>query len=172
MPPLFVFGTLMDPDLLTLVLGRALDPAGVVPARLRGWRRVHVAGRPYPMVVPHPGGRVEGLLLHGLGPVDLDRLAYYEGWEYRLAPQAVLDAVGRPVAARLYRAIGPVRADPRPWRLDRWRALHKPVALARLRRLMEAYVPGAGAGGDGRARPLFSPGADRRRRARAAERNG
>jgi len=146
----------MDPDILALVLGRRPEPATIRPAWIRGRRRVFVADRPYPMLIPHPGGRVDGHLLDRLGEADLARLSFYEGWEYDLAPVNVDTAPGRTEAAWLYEAAPSVRPDPRLWRLDRWQSLHKGMALARLARLMDAFGPQSGRAG---RRPPFTPGA-------------
>jgi len=161
--PMFFFGTLMDSDVLALVLGHALDTVRIEPAFVRGVRRVHVAGRSYPMLRPHPGGRVEGHLVGGLSADDLARLAYYEGWEYDVGTIAVIDAAGRTVIAGFYVCPPHIQADARVWRLDRWQSVHKGVYLPRLRRLMEGYDPGA-TGADGAKRPPLAPGATRGRR--------
>lgn len=161
--PMFFFGTLMDSDVLALVLGHPLDPVRIEPGFVRGVRRVHVAGRSYPMLRPHPGGRVGGHLVGGLSAVDLARLAYYEGWEYDVGTIAVIDGTGRTVKAGFYVCPPHIQSDARVWRLDRWQSVHKGGYLPRLRRLMEGYDPEA-TGADGAKRPPLAPGATRGRR--------
>lgn len=161
--PMFFFGTLMDPDVLSLVLGHPLGGLRIEPASARGVRRVHVAGRSYPMLLPHPGGRVEGHLVGGLTELDRARLAYYEGWEYDVGSVAVTDRAGRTVTARMYVCPPQIEADARVWRLDRWQSVHKSGYLPRLRLLMAGFDPGAG-GADGAKRPPMAPGAMRGRR--------
>ncbi len=85
----------------------------LVPARLRGWRRVFLRGTPYPTLIGDAGGAVEGAVLR-VGPDVLTRLSAYEGSDYGLTPVAVNTAQG-PVRARAW--IAPAwRADPaRAW---------------------------------------------------------
>jgi hypothetical protein len=161
--PMFFFGTLMDSDVLALVLGHSLSSVRIEPASVRGVRRVHVAGRSYPMLRPHPGGRVEGHLVGGLSELDRARLAYYEGWEYDVGAVAVTDAAGRRVIAGLYVCPPHIQADARVWRLESWQSVHKGGYLPRLRRLMAGFDPGA-SGADGAKRPPMAPGATRGRR--------
>jgi len=161
--PMFFFGTLMDPDVLALVLGHPLGGVRIEPASVRGVRRVHVAGRSYPMLCPHPGGRVEGHLVGGLTALDRARLAYYEGWEYDVGSVTVTDAAGRTVRAQMYVCPPQIEADDRVWRLDRWQSVHKGGYLPRLRLLMAGFDPGA-SGADGAKRPPMAPGATRGRR--------
>jgi len=159
MTPMFFFGTLMDPEVLSLVLGHPLDDLTRTPARIRNQRRVHVAGRSYPMLVPHPGGEVTGHLVTGLTPADRARLAYYEGWEYQVGPVTVIPPSGQSVQAELYTCPPEIRPDRRPWRLDHWQRIHKAGYLPRLRQLMASFNPTAGH--DGGKRPPLSPGATR-----------
>lgn len=90
---LFFYGTLLDSDVQVAVLGRALAPPDLTPAVLRHFRRVYIAGRCYPMVVPHRGGLVEGAVADRLSPDDLARIARYEGADYRLERHQVWKSV-------------------------------------------------------------------------------
>ncbi len=127
---MFFFGTLMDADILAIILGRSLPASGREAAFLRGWRRVHVAGRPYPMLVSHPGGRVEGLLVHGLGERDCARLSYYEGWEYVTEPVTVRTLSGKTLATEMFTCSSGILADTHDWKPDVWQRKHKPAATA------------------------------------------
>ena len=132
--PLFVFGTLRDPDVLALVLGRA--GARTEPASLPGHAARTVAGRDYPVLVPEPGKAAPGALVHGLDAADRARLAWFEGEAYALAPCRV-DAADGAVDATVFVAAGlPVDG---PWHLDAWRARDKPGFLERARRWMDEF---------------------------------
>src|SRR6185312_9048779 len=61
LPPLmrfFFYGTLLDRDVASLVLGRRLPPGAFVPAALPGHARRRVKGATYPIVVRDPRGEV------------------------------------------------------------------------------------------------------------------
>jgi len=116
---LFVYGTLLDPDLRADVVGR---PVAGVPAILRGWRRHAARGRPYPMILPDADGAVTGLILD-LDPAAAARIHGYEGGEYlRRAVTAERLADGRPVSCFVY-AVRPRSLVPAgAWDLAAWRA--------------------------------------------------
>jgi len=134
-PGLFVYGTLMDADVRSLVLGRPLEAAQLQPAALKHMRRVYIAGRLYPMIVPRRGAAVDGLLLSGLSDEDYARLDAFEGADYgrerqTVSPLADDGSEGEPLLAWIYRTrgLGP-RPSPREWRLEPWRQREKPVFL-------------------------------------------
>lgn len=136
---MFFFGTLMDGDVLAAVLGRPVTPDSMEPARLRGWRRVGIAGRTYPMLTPHATGTVDGLLVHGLDQGDCARLDHYEGPEYRVGLLTVRRGDGREVAAETYLCRPEIMAGRDEWRLETWRLRHKRAALTRIRALMAGW---------------------------------
>lgn len=137
--PMFFFGTLMDEDVLAAVLGRRAAAEAMEPARLAGWRRAVISGRTYPMLVPHPTGAVDGLLVHGLGERDRRRLDHYEGPEYRIGTLIVRTQGGADVAADSYLGRAGVAAGREEWRLEAWRMRHKRAALTRIRTLMAGW---------------------------------
>ena len=91
---LFFFGTLMDADVRALVLGPEYSDHEVRRAWLRGFRRVFMPGRTYPMLLPHPHGRVEGILVGGLSVEAVRRLSTFEGPDYHLVPLWVIGETG------------------------------------------------------------------------------
>ena len=130
-PGLFVYGTLMDADVRTLVIGRPLEAEQLQPALLKNMRRVYIAGRLYPMVVPRRGAAVAGFLLAGLSEDDYARLDAFEGVDYgrerqNVSPLGADGREGEPLLAWLYRTrgVGP-RPSPRAWELEAWRAREK-----------------------------------------------
>jgi len=133
--PHFFYGTLIDRELLARVSGRRVPESDIEPATLRGWRRVGVVGRSYPILVASPGGSVEGVLVRGLGDGAERRLADYEGPNYRLARSTAIDRRGRPVACAVFLFAGGLRPDRREWRLERWQRRWKRRALRRAARL-------------------------------------
>ncbi len=106
----FLYGTLMDPEVAQRVCGENGFVRAARPALLPGWRKVSLRGTPFPTLV-----RDEGLATHGLlaeiPPRLLTRLHAYEGTAYRFLPVRVLCA-GKRLAARAWIA-HPRWADPR-----------------------------------------------------------
>lgn len=80
---LFVYGTLMFPDVLLALLGRVPDAlAWTIP----GWRRVTLRDRAFPGLVPgEDHDSTDGLLLLGITDAERRLLRDYEGPMYELA---------------------------------------------------------------------------------------
>lgn len=143
---LFFYGTLLDPDIQSLVLGRVLDGRDCAPAELRHFRRVYIAGRRYPMLLPHRGGSVAGAVAARLGREDMARLCRYEGEGYRLERHSVImvdGAGGQAVSAWLFRSRPTTRWSTRDWQLDVWQARDKDAYLRDVRDWLTSLPPGA-----------------------------
>lgn len=165
---LFFFGTLMDPEVRAIVMGRDVHPEQVEAAVAQGFRRVFVAGRHYPMLLKHNSGWVDGTLVKGLDAERIHRLQVYEGWEYTLQPIQVRTASGGMVMAHVFLCPPHIAPDRRSWRLEEWQRRHKrsflPKARMHMVRLLRltaapAAAPPAGAG---RPRPALAPRPKRR----------
>jgi len=118
-PPLFIYGTLLDPAVRRFVLGPKAAQA-VRPAVLHGYRRLSVAGKDYPAVERAPMSRTAGGILPPPGPVALARLDAFEGTEYRrLRVRATVG--GRLLTVETYAAAPGLPLLGTEWRLDaRW----------------------------------------------------
>lgn len=127
--PLFVHGTLRDPDLLQAGLGRPLAARAMLVAAAPGFRTVHYPRRSYPALVRAPGAAAEGLVLTDLTPFERDLLDAYEGDEYRreLIPVMIAEELHEAFA---YLPAIAVPAGATPWTLAGWQAAHKPRVLA------------------------------------------
>ena len=130
----FFYGTLLDPDVMALVIGRRLPPPAYEAATLPGYARRRAKGASYPIVVRDPRGEVEGAVVGGLSARDVARLAAYEGPRYRIAPRKVRIngetasvCVFEPVEERFE----PVEGR---WELALWQRRDKRLFLGRLRR--------------------------------------
>ena len=108
---LFLYGTLLDADMLSSRGGHADLGAQLVPATLHGWQRVALRRARYPTLRRHRTGVVRGALLDAPSRV-LARLAAYEGPAYRLTRVVVQTANGK-TAAHTWIAPG---GTCRPWR--------------------------------------------------------
>ena len=76
MMPLFVYGTLRDPEFASRLLEREL---AMEPARLLDFELLRLEGLAYPTVFEAPGEVVAGGLYRGLTGEDYERLDAYEG---------------------------------------------------------------------------------------------
>lgn len=129
---LFLFGTLMDIDVMARVLDRAFGAEELGPARLDGWRRVRALNATYPLLLPDPDGAVDGVLFARPSPRDLVRIRHFESEEYEARAVTVRTPDGAAVPASVFLALADVFAtDGEPWCLDRWRRDHKGAFLVR-----------------------------------------
>jgi hypothetical protein len=130
----FFYGTLLDSDVMALVIGRRLPPSAFVPAILPGHSRRRAKGATYPVVVRNPADQAQGVMVGGLTLRDVARIAAYEGPGYRLASLKVRIAsdlvtvsVFEPVASRL-------QPSASPWDYALWKSRHKRPFVDRLRK--------------------------------------
>lgn len=128
---LFFYGTLMDLDVLSRVTGRPFTADALLPATLTGWRRVRALGEPYPIVLPEPGGVVQGVVVRDLTEADVAKLSHYEGTKYDLVP-ADAEIGGKPHPVRFYRPGPAFKADPEPWVFENWLKDEKAAFLVRI----------------------------------------
>lgn len=127
--PLFVYGTLMDPDMVAAVTGRRFAELAPEPATLVGFTVERAAGKPYPILVPCEGGRAKGLLLHGFSEGDMARLQAYETDSYTCADVTVETPAG-PVAACVFLPTAALASSGEPWDFAAWQARHRAKAVA------------------------------------------
>ncbi len=80
----FFYGTLMDPDVLGLVIGRNGSFAGLEEAHLDGYHTACLDGQSYPALKEETGARAQGRLARGLCLNEAARISYYESDLYRI----------------------------------------------------------------------------------------
>ncbi|MEM9025462.1 MAG: gamma-glutamylcyclotransferase family protein [Verrucomicrobiota bacterium] len=97
---LFVYGTLMEPEVLRRLLGHVLE---MRPAVIRGYRRFRVRNAVYPgIVAASPESSTTGKILSGLLESDWKTLDAFEGDEYeRLLVETSLES-GETIPAATY----------------------------------------------------------------------
>ncbi len=97
--PLFVYGTLMWPDVLKAVIGRI--PA-MEDAILEGHRRLKIKNAIYPALIIAPSYTVKGKLIRGLSNKELLIIDDFEGDEYTRKEVMIKTATGNIEAAFVY----------------------------------------------------------------------
>lgn len=130
----FVYGTLMDGDVLAAVLNTPKIPAArLSPATLKGHRRFALKGRAYPSLVADASASVEGVVFQGCSPKEWQKLLAYEDVEYTCATvQVEIGTQAR--AARVFLG-GPqhLRLDAgHDWSFMDWTRRHKRHYVRRL----------------------------------------
>lgn len=132
----FVYGTLMDFDVLACVLNvRAVGAGRLIPAKLKGHRRFALKGRAYPSLARDDASAVEGFVFQDCTPGEWAKLVHYENADY--TPVAVNAETGQGVRhARAFLG-GPkhARLDAgRDWSFADWTRRDKSAYMKRLAR--------------------------------------
>ncbi|WP_307873697.1 MULTISPECIES: gamma-glutamylcyclotransferase family protein [unclassified Frankia] len=86
--PLFVYGSLLVPDVLRVLIDR--DPTRE-HAQAHGWRVITLPERVYPALIPEPQATAAGHLLTGLTPTEWETLDAFEADIYTLDRLALTD---------------------------------------------------------------------------------
>lgn len=128
--PLFLYGTLRDPDILAAVLGRTVPGHHLVAATAPGCAAVYYPDQLYPALVKRTGSVASGLLLTDATADDMGALDAFEGDEYRRGSVNAITVVGS-VAAEVYWPTITIGSSARDWTLENWIREHKPQVLAR-----------------------------------------
>lgn len=130
----FFYGTLLDRDVMALVIGRRLPPAAFAPAILSGYARQRVKGASYPIAVRDQRETIRGSVVGGFSARDVARLSAYEGPRYRIVSLKVREkgtlstvAVFAPLEERFQPTDG-------VWSLPLWQRRYKRGFVWRLRR--------------------------------------
>ena len=121
----FFYGTLLDADVRSWILGAWIERRTLLPAVLPQHRRVALRARTYPVVVPARGHDVPGLLAPGLDRRAAANLAAFESDEYVAAERPVRLADGVVFGARVFVASRRARPTGYDWDVDTWQRLHK-----------------------------------------------
>ena len=140
--PLFVYGSMRDPDVRTLVLGFDHPEVRAERAWMPGAAAARVPGESYPYLVPIEGACAPGDVLYGLGETCLDRIRFFEGDEYALVECNVECASGDRVAAMHFGGVAIARAPVVAWSLEQWQASEKTRFLSMARDYMAGWRRG------------------------------
>ena len=130
----FFYGTLMDPDVRAIVLGREASLAAHVrDAVLFDWERRSTRGVSYPVVVQKPGEHVNGVIVSGLDTLSRRALVAYEGPFYQLMRVNAYVSNG-PREALLFApgAESPLEPEMSGWSYPHWAMKYKKTFVAEL----------------------------------------
>lgn len=135
---LFFYGTLRDAAVRRVVLGPAAARLTVVPALIRGYRCAPVEGGRYPILVPEPASRAEGVLVAGVSLEAAARTSYFEddGYAYGVSRVAVETAAGAAREAWAYLPSERLTPFPGRWSIEAWKRRHRAAFVANTRRAM------------------------------------
>ena len=137
---LMIFGTLLDKQLLELVLNRALDASEGEGAVLAGHSVRWAKGEVFPLLTRDDGRLAQGVLYRDLTAQDYSRLDFYEGlFGYRRREISVSDAKGAALQAQVYWPIENLWETGEMWDCDAWRAGYGAANLIAAAAKMQAY---------------------------------
>ena len=136
--PLFLYGSMLDADVLKIDLGRQGPADAMQGAELRGYRRLRVPDESYPVLVGHPEGSVWGALLKGLREQDWARIHFFESNEYALKSCDVYVGGARQ-RANFFAEGEMVTGATEPWTLEWWQTHHKDKYLHMIDQYMQIF---------------------------------
>jgi hypothetical protein len=113
-------------------------------ATIHDFVRWQVLNESFPIFVPHPVGRVEGVLVTDLTAADVARLQFYEasdyeGSDYILAVLPV-ECRGELLPAQVFLPTAHIATDETVWDFDTWAAAaERPLFMAMVEERMSRY---------------------------------
>src|SRR4051812_29319010 len=127
---LFAYGTLQLPPIISLIVGRSLEPR---EATLSGYARFRILDRVYPAIVATPGASVRGVVYAGLDATEMERLDLYEGPLYDRCAVSV-EVNGAIISACTYvlRPEHAHRLSAEAWDIEMFQREHLEGYLARI----------------------------------------
>ena len=100
MQTIFVYGTLLFPEVLSIVMNRQVTEAAYRPATIADFRRMQFADI-FPVIRRQPGDTVTGAVIHGISDAELRHLDFFESDLYiREQVEVVVDS--KPLLAFAY----------------------------------------------------------------------
>ncbi len=135
---LFFFGSLMDQDVLEIVLGRSIDMQHFKLGVLHGYQCEREAKESYPVLIPSPGKQADVLIAETLSSDDIDRILFYETGEYDFV-RFTLRESGKEITALGFATGEGIASSGQRWHLNVWQKKDKAAFLPLAKRFMEAY---------------------------------
>lgn len=123
----------MFPEVVAIVLGRAVSPKDFSRAVLRDHRRAAIPDRPYPTGFASLGDSIEGVLVENLSATDIQRFDAYEESFYRRVTVTVDGALGTTTAFTYIDSRDPLPFPLREWNPETFRKDFLPKFVQHLR---------------------------------------
>lgn len=135
--PLFLYGTLRDPDVYLAVAGESLRGS---PAALAGHKARLVKGRSFPALAPDDSNReVEGLLVFP-GPSAFKRICHFEEEGVLYFRQKVeVFTQGKKAPAQVFSPLHAEMLGSEPWNYELWRQKSKEAFLSNAKLFMSSF---------------------------------
>jgi len=137
--PLFLYGTMLDMEILELVLGRSVSANELMAARLEGFRRVKVPDESYPVLAAANGSEIVGAVISKLSESDWDRIIFFENVEYEHRECVVELDDSTELIAVLYSDGVMIPGADDEWTLEWWQEVHKPHLMPAVREYMALF---------------------------------
>ena len=136
--PLFSYGSLMDADVLRIVIGPEYDAVVTSPAQLAGFRCVQYPTETFPILHAETRKLVDGLLIDGLSALAYQRILFFEGDEYELQSCLVQTHGGEREALYCADVTEPGELYDE-WTLARWQREHKAAFCVHVEQYMALF---------------------------------
>ncbi len=120
----FFFGSMMDQEVLEIVVGRTVLEEEMITTILPGYRRVGVANESYPALVHTSNQSIEGVLIEDLDASESLRIIYFEGEEYKPEEVQLQLKNHKPESAYCFLASADLELVDREWDFESWRTQH------------------------------------------------
>lgn len=137
--PLFLYGTMLDMEILELVLGRSVSANELMAARLEGFRRVKVPDESYPVLAAANGSEIGGAVISMLSESDWDRIIFFENVEYEHRECVIELDDGTELIAVFYSDGVMIPGADDEWTLEWWQEVHKPHLMPAIREYMALF---------------------------------
>lgn len=134
---LFVYGSMLNREVLNVVIGREVLDTQALAATLKDFVCREVSDETYPYLCESPGDRVTGLLVMGLSELELERVKWFESFEYVLVACQV--QVGTQTRQAFVCKSNELKSSDQLWDYVRWERENMPEFLYRSRAFMDLY---------------------------------
>ncbi len=137
MHAIFLYGSLMDPEVRQYVFADSISDRQIQPARAQNFQTFTYPGETFPVLSACEGYSVEGEVLLSPSPEALERMAFYEGDEYGMASLEVQLNSGQQLLAHYNQANDESLPLTDIWCFRRWQQTERDTLVQMCKRYME-----------------------------------